>query len=124
MLVNRQQFNANIFFAATSKTQEVEVYVGKFKNGLPVRDEKGKLFNQVSDFPLQDGFTQLEVKDGIAQYNDLPRSAGNQECEGVIKIKTPEGTGFNYYPFEVNYKAAQVWCNCFSLQAESSLCRN
>lgn len=107
VLANRQQFNADIFFAATSKTQEVEVYVGKFKNAFPVRDEKGKLFNQVDAFPLQDGFTQLEVQDGIAQYSELPNSAGDQYREGVIKIKNPEGTGFNYYPFEVNYKAAQ-----------------
>ncbi len=107
VLANRQQFNANIFFAATSKTQEVEVFVGKFNNGIPLRDANGKLFNQVEDFPLQDGFTQLEVKDGVAQYNELPDRAGDQYREGVIKIKNPEGTGFNYYPFEVNYKAAQ-----------------
>lgn len=107
VLANRQQFSANIFFAATSKTQEVEVYVGKFKSGIPLRDENGKLHNQVNEFPLQDGFAQLTVHDGIAQYNDLPGSAGNQSRDGVIKIKNPEGTGFNYYPFEVNYKAAQ-----------------
>ncbi len=107
ILANRQEFNADIFFAATSKTQEVEVYVGKFKNAIPVRDENGKLFNQVDAFPLQDGFTQLEAQDGIAQYSELPNSAGDQYREGVIKIKNPEGTGFNYYPFEVNYKAAQ-----------------
>lgn len=108
VFANRQEFNANIFFAATSETQEVEVFVGKFKNGIPVRDANGKLHNQVEDFPLQDGFTQLTVKDGMAQYNELPNKVGDQNREGVIKIKKPDGTGFNYYPFEVSYKAAQA----------------
>ncbi len=107
ILTNRQDYRAQVFFAATSKTLDVEVFVGKFKSEMEMLDANGNLKNQVFDFPLEEGYKKLDVKDGIADYAELPTATGKQARDGVIKIRKPDGTGFNYFPFEINYHSAQ-----------------
>ncbi len=107
VLTNRQEFNANIFFAATSKTQEVDVFIGQFKPHFDLREADGNLKNQVEEFPLIDGFVQLNVEDGIARFHEIPQQSGDRKKEGVIKIKKPDGSGHNFYPFELSYHSAQ-----------------
>ena len=108
VVAGNEPFQANIFMSATSSTQEVEVFVGQFKDDINLYNEAGKLVELTSEFPLKSGFKALEVKGGMANFEHLPQTAGQQLVQGVLKIKTPLGDDYNYFPFELNYRSAQA----------------
>lgn len=108
VLAGQQEFRANIFVAATSTTQEVEVFVGDFKDPSAMLDAStGKLKEEVAEFPLKDGYKKLEVKGGMANFNELSNQVGMNKRTGVIKLREPDGVGFRYLPFEFNYQSSK-----------------
>lgn len=108
VLAGQQEFRTNIFVAATSTTQEVEVFVGDFKDPSAMMDAStGKLKEEVAEFPLKDGYKKLEVKGGMAYFNELSSQIGMNKRTGVIKLREPDGVGFRYLPFEFNYQSSK-----------------
>ncbi|CAN5179251.1 gliding motility protein GldM [soil metagenome] len=108
VLAGQQEFRTDIFVAATSSTQEVEVFVGEFKNlGDMYEGETKKLKTVVADFPLKDGFKKLEVVNGMASFKELSQTPGMNRRTGVVKLREPDGIGFRYLPFEFNYQSSK-----------------
>jgi gliding motility-associated protein GldM len=108
VLAGQQEFRADIFVAATSSTQEVEVFVGDFKDAAAMYDQSTKkLKEEVADFPLKDGYQKLEVKGGTASFSELSNKVGINSRTGVIKLREPDGVGFRYLPFEFNYQSSK-----------------
>lgn len=108
VLAGQQEFRTEIFVAATSSTQEVEVFVGQFKNPADMYEgETKKLKNVVAEFPLKEGFQKLEVTNGMASFKELSQQPGMNRRTGVIKLREPDGEGFRYLPFEFNYQSSK-----------------
>jgi gliding motility-associated protein GldM len=108
VLAGQQEFRADIFVAATSSTQEVEVFVGDFKDPAAMYEQgTKKLKEEVADFPLKDGYQKLEVRGGMASYSELSNKVGINSHTGVIKLREPDGVGFRYLPFEFNYQSSK-----------------
>ena len=108
VICGKQPYKADIFVAATSKTQDAQVFIGRFMNEKAMRDPKtGELFSKVDEFPLANGYTQLTVKGGVANFSEIATSAGVKGHQGVIKVKKPSGDDYDYFPFELKYQAAQ-----------------
>lgn len=108
VLAGQQEFRADIFVAATSTTQEVEVFVGNFKDPAAMLEgNTGKLKEEVAEFPLKDGYQKLEVKGGMASFSELSNQVGENKRTGVIKLREPDGVGFRYLPFEFNYQSSK-----------------
>ncbi len=108
VLAGQQEFRADIFVAATSTTQEVEVFVGDFKDPAAMLEgNTGKLKEEVAEFPLKDGYQKLEVKGGMASFSELSNQVGENKRTGVIKLREPDGVGFRYLPFEFNYQSSK-----------------
>lgn len=108
VIAGKQTYKANIFVAATSSTQQSEVYMGQFKDEKAMRDPvTGTLVGRVDEFPLRDGFVQVPVTNGVANFSEVPGKAGIREHQGVIKVKRPSGNEYDYFPFDLKYQAAQ-----------------
>jgi gliding motility-associated protein GldM len=106
VIAGKQQYKADIFIAATSTTQETEVFMGQFKDNS-VRGPNGQLMPKLSQNPLKDGYKKVEVTDGVASYEETPAGTGDMTRQGVIKVKQPTGTEYDYYPFELKYQSAK-----------------
>ncbi len=99
------EYTADIFVSATSETQDPKVYVGRF-NSL-IKDPKN-LPAQVNDMPLADGYQELKVEGGYGKFSDKSSGVGAKEVTGAIKVKKPQGDGFDYFPFKFEYQVAQA----------------
>ena len=99
------EYTADIFVSATSETQDPKVYVGRF-NSL-IKDPKN-LPAQVNELPLADGYQELKVEGGYGKFSDKSSSVGGKEVTGAIKVKKPQGDGFDYFPFKFEYQVAQA----------------
>lgn len=106
VIAGQEQFQARIFVAATSSTQQVEVFMGDFKDPAAMYDSAGQLVDIVDDFPLKDGFVTVPVSNGVAHFNEMPQSIGEKHKTGVIKLREADGEGYRFLPFEMDYKAA------------------
>ncbi len=73
-----QQYEADVFLAAYSKTSAPEIVVG--------------------------GQT-LPVEDGMGKYRASPRTPGEQKWGGMIRVKQPDNT-YKEYPFESSFIAS------------------
>jgi gliding motility-associated protein GldM len=73
-----QQYEADVFLAAYSKTSAPEIVVG--------------------------GST-LPVEDGMGKYRVSPRTPGEQKWGGMIRVKQPDNT-YKEYPFESSFIAS------------------
>lgn len=108
VLAGQQEFRTDIFVAATSSTQEVEVFVGDFKDAAAMYEQgTTKLKEEVADFPLKDGYQKLDVRGGMASFSELSNKVGINSRTGVIKLREPDGVGFRYLPFEFNYQSSK-----------------
>lgn len=108
VLAGQQEFRADIFVAATSTTQEVEVFVGAFKNPADMYEgNTSKLKEEVAEFPLKDGYQKLAVTNGMASFKELSQQPGMNRRTGVIKLREPDGVGYRYLPFEFNYQSSK-----------------
>lgn len=107
VLAGQEQFESQIFVAATSSTQEVKVFLGEFKDDVVIRDSTGALVGQLEDFPLKDGFEEVPVENGKALFKDKPAGVGNHSRTGVIKLREPDGAGYRYLPFEFAYRSVK-----------------
>lgn len=102
------EYKADIFVGASSSTQVPEVYVGKFKPGSGARQEDGSITTvKLTENPLQEGYDTLPVDGSIGKLTEKATKVGIVQKEGVIRVKQPTGTGYDYYPFELEYQSAQ-----------------
>lgn len=99
------EYTSDIFVSATSATQDPKVYLGKF-NQL-IKDPKN-LPTQVNEMPLVDGYQELKVEGGYGKFSDKTSSIGVKEVTGAIKVKKPQGDGFDFFPFRFEYQVAQA----------------
>jgi gliding motility-associated protein GldM len=99
------EYTADIFVSATSETQDPKVYIGRFNS--QIKDPKN-LPAQVNAMPLVDGFQELKVEGGYGKFSDKSSGIGAKEVTGAIKVKKPQGDGFDYFPFKFEYQVAQA----------------
>ncbi|MCB0401463.1 MAG: gliding motility protein GldM [Flavobacteriales bacterium] len=85
-----QNYDADIFVAAFSKTQDPEILIGKL-------DENGNLVEV---------YDTVHVKDGMGKYSIAPSAEGMHEYEGIIKVTSPSGVK-KKYPFHSSFIAAK-----------------
>lgn len=101
-----EEYQADIFVSAFSTTQNPEVYVGEFDPSKKTWENDGPLPTKVADNPLKQGFEQVEVSGGIADFRVPATSVGLKKRDGVIKVKQPQGEGFDWFPFKLEYQVA------------------
>lgn len=102
------EYTADIFVSATSSTQNPEVFIGRFNPSVIKVGEKGALPAKLEQMPLLDGYTPLKVEGGYGKFSDKTSSVGAKEVTGAIKVKKPQGDGFDYFPFKFEYQVAQA----------------
>lgn len=86
-------FKAEVIVAAYSTTQDPRLLIGDY-------DPETKRINN------PDSTVGVKIKDGIATYSVVPRTPGEVEWGGVIKIKKPNGEEAPY-PFTSTFMAAK-----------------
>lgn len=102
-----QEYKADIFVSATSSTQNPQVYLGVFDSKFKLSPDAA-VFPKLEEFPLKPGYDSIPVKDGMGLYSDKSSAVGVKERTGVIKVKKPQGTGYDYYPFKLEYQIAEA----------------
>ncbi len=102
-----QEYKADIFVSATSSTQNPQVYLGVFDPKFKLSPDAA-VFPKLEEFPLKPGYDSIQVKDGMGLYSDKSSAVGVKERTGVIKVKKPQGTGYDYYPFKLEYQIAEA----------------
>ena len=85
-----QKYDADIFVAAFSKTQDPEIYIGKLD----------------SNNNLIEVYDTVDVNDGMGKYSLSPTREGLHEYEGLIKVTSPSGIE-KQYPFRSSFMAAK-----------------
>ena len=104
-----QEYKADIFVSATSSTQDPRVFIGKFDPSKIKYDPKTKsLPIQLKEFPLLPGYDSIPVVSGFGKFAEKSARVGFQEKTGVIKVKQPQGQGFDYFPFQLEYQIAEA----------------
>jgi gliding motility-associated protein GldM len=87
-----EKYNADVFVAAFSTTQNPEILIGEYDT------IKNQLLNVVDTVPVTKGLGNYSIKtthEGIFNY------------EGVIKLKTPGSETVKLYPFKSEYIVAK-----------------
>lgn len=102
-----QEYKADIFVSATSSTQNPQVYLGTFDPKYNLNSKTGVL-PKLEEFPLRPGYDSIPVSGGMGQYSDRSSAVGMKEKTGVIKVKKPQGNGYDYYPFKLEYQIAEA----------------
>lgn len=100
-IISGDEYKADIFVAAISKTKQPDVYV---LEGVDTASrerilEEGKLVKDTA-------------YDGLTEYIAEPGGTGEKEFSGVIKMRKPGRTGdqpedFSYYPFNSSYMVGE-----------------
>lgn len=102
------EYTADIFVSATSSTQNPEVFIGRFNNKVKI-GPNGKLETiKTDEMPLQEGYQPLKVEGGYGKYIDKPTALGIKEVTGAVRVKRPQGDGYEYFPFKFEYTVAQA----------------
>lgn len=89
-VISGEDYNADIFVAAYSSTQNPEVLLGEL-------DENGNL--------LGNG-TPIDVDKGIGKYSISTGAQGEQNFSGVVRVTDSKGNK-NDFPFKSNYLVAK-----------------
>ena len=102
-LMQGQKYSAQIFVAASSKSQNPEVFIGSIPAGAkkiagtntyePIESATGDVSGQ-----------PLKVEGGKGIYEASAAAVGEKKYGGVIRVKNPDGSGYKLYPFEANYQ--------------------
>ncbi len=104
-----QEYKADIFVSATSSTQDPKVYVGRFDpKKINYNSKVGLPKEPLSENPLLAPYDSIPVERGLGKYSDKSSRVGFQEKTGVIKVKKPQGTGYDYFPFALEYQIAEA----------------
>ncbi len=102
-----QEYKAEIFVSATSSTQNPQVYLGSFDPKFNL-NPKAATYEKLEEFPLRSGYDSIPVISGMGQFSDRSSATGMKERTGVIKVKKPKGSGYDYYPFKLEYQIAEA----------------
>ncbi|MCF8218378.1 MAG: hypothetical protein K9I29_01665 [Bacteroidales bacterium] len=100
-IISGDEYQADIFVAAISKTQQPDVYV---LEGVDTASRKRI---------LEEGkIVQDTAYDGMIDYIAKPSGTGEKSFSGIVKMRKPGRAGddpedFNYYPFSSSYIVAQ-----------------
>lgn len=105
-LLQGDVYNAEIMVAAYSSTQSPKVYLGSFTSAVK-RNSDGTFakIEHATAVPLNNARI-IESINGIAHISMNASSMGQQRYSGVVEVKNPSGTGFDYYPFEGAYEVS------------------
>ncbi|MEX0813045.1 MAG: GldM family protein [Chitinophagales bacterium] len=101
-----EEYQADIFVSAFSSTQDPEVFIGEFDPAKVTWEKGDPLPTKVPDNPLKPGFETVEVSGGIADFRVPASSVGVKKKEGVIRVKQPQGDGYDWFPFKLEYQVA------------------
>lgn len=96
-----ENYNANIFLAASDTTQEPIIIVGDYDTAF---------FNQTGSIKFTGTTDTLPVNGGVGQYKLEAQNTGNFNWGGIIKVPhpNPKRKGeYLVYPFTNNYTVAQ-----------------
>ncbi len=99
-----QPYKSEIFVAASSSTQNPEVFLGPLSGFEKDKDSGGWKEKDVEDEKLPAGFQKLEkMVGGKGQYEVVGRGVGEKKYSGAVRLKNPKG-GYTFYPFEMAYQ--------------------
>src|SRR5690554_1581533 len=91
-------FRADVFLAAYDNTNLPEVMLG----------EQGYVIPEGEDEIPEGKGSEVEVgADGFGRVRIPASGIGEKHWEGVIKFKKPDGSGFVYEKYEINYEVAR-----------------
>jgi gliding motility-associated protein GldM len=86
------EYTADVLLTAFNSTSNPTILLGEYdsinKKMITVRDS----------LPVEGGFGKYKIRTG---------AEGEQTWKGAIKVEKPDGTGFDYYPFEQKYMVAK-----------------
>jgi gliding motility-associated protein GldM len=94
-ILSGDQYKAEVFVAASSKTQNPTVILGCDYDSVTK-----KPIGNLSDS------TTVKVSEGVGYYTASAGAEGLQKWGGVIKVKKPDNT-YEYYPFKSEYMVAK-----------------
>ncbi|MFN8294194.1 MAG: gliding motility protein GldM [Chitinophagales bacterium] len=99
-----QPYKSEIFVAASSSTQNPEVFIGGLSGFEKDKDTGGWKEKEVEDDKLPAGFQKLDkMAAGKGQYETVGRGVGEKKYSGAVRLKNPKG-GYTFYPFEAAYQ--------------------
>lgn len=94
-ILSGDQYKAEVFVAASSKTQNPTVILGCDYDSV-TKKPVGNLADS----------TTVKVSEGVGYYTASAGAEGLQKWGGVIKVKKPDNT-YEYYPFKSEYMVAK-----------------
>jgi len=97
-IMRGNEYQAEVFIAATDTTQQPEVLVGKFETTVSA--------NGIKEYRMTPGYETLTVDErGRGIYKRKPTTLGDKTWGGLIRMKAPDGNIVSY-PFEEKYTVA------------------
>lgn len=93
------QYTADVLVVASSTTQNPTIILGDF-DSIKQPDGTYKLKSGTMDS------TTIKVEGGVGKYVVQAGSVGLQQWSGLIRMKKPDGSGSDYYPFKGEYMVA------------------
>jgi gliding motility-associated protein GldM len=93
------QYSADVLVVASSSTQKPVIWLGQF-DSIKQPDGSYKLKSGTIDS------TTVKVESGVGKYVVQAGSVGLQQWSGLIRIKKPDGSGWENYPFKGEYMVA------------------
>lgn len=105
-VLDGNKYNASIFLSAFSTTQNPEVIMGPLKGGLE-KDASGS-YKVVDQNPVVGNGAPLKVERGQGIFEEVASGSGERKKTGAIKVRKPNSSDFEYYPFELSYVAAEA----------------
>ena len=91
-------FRANVFLAAYDNTNLPEIALA---------DQGYKIPENVSEIPEGKGKSVKVGADGFGRVRIPASGIGDKNWEGVIKFKKPDGSGYVYEKYAINYEVAR-----------------
>ncbi len=102
-----QEFIADIFVAATSSSQQPEIYLGVLDTTKLKRDTLTGRFEETTENPLIQITDTVFTERGVGIFKVKPERSGVYKYQGAIKIRKPNGEVV-WFPFEFDFVAAKV----------------
>lgn len=91
-------FRADVFLAAYDNTNLPEITLAE--QGYKIEDEE-------SDIPEGKGRQVKVGEDGFGRVRIPASGIGDKNWEGIIKFRKPDGSGYVYKKYEINYEVAR-----------------
>lgn len=97
-IMRGNEYQAEVFIAATDTTQQPEVLVGKYETTVNA--------NGIKEYRMIPGYETLTVDErGRGIYKRKPTVLGDKTWGGLIRMRAPDGN-FTNFPFEEKYTVA------------------